>query len=69
MNAIGPGYIDTPLINKAQGEARQALIDLHPMGRLGTSEEVAKAALFLASEDASFISGSLLLVDGGYTSI
>ncbi|WP_433615214.1 SDR family NAD(P)-dependent oxidoreductase [Paenibacillus cellulositrophicus] len=69
INAVCPGYIDTPLI-KGRDEAITAhLTALHPMGRLGKPEEVAKAVLFLASEDASFITGASLLVDGGYTAV
>ena len=67
INAICPGYIDTPLLKEIQGEQRQALIDLHPQGRLGKPEEVANAVLFLASGYASFINGTSLLIDGGYT--
>ncbi len=67
VNAICPGYIDTPLLKHYQGNVRQALIDLHPQGRLGKPEEVASAVLFLASDEASFINGTSLLVDGGYT--
>ena len=67
VNAVCPGYIDTPLLKNYQGQMRQALIDLHPQGRLGKPEEVASAVLFLASEEASFINGTSLLVDGGYT--
>ncbi|MDP1420161.1 SDR family oxidoreductase [Peribacillus simplex] len=69
VNAVCPGYIDTPLIAQAQGEIRQGLIDLHPIGRLGRAEEVAKAVLFLASDDASFVTGTSLIVDGGYTAV
>ena len=67
VNAVCPGYIDTPLIAGRNEEMNQHLISLHPMGRLGKPEEVAKAVLFLASEDASFVTGTSLLVDGGYT--
>ncbi|TCM89145.1 NAD(P)-dependent dehydrogenase (short-subunit alcohol dehydrogenase family) [Paenibacillus sp. BK033] len=67
VNAVCPGYIDTPLIQGGSEEARQYLINLHPMGRLGKPEEIAKSVLFLASEDASFITGTTLTVDGGYT--
>ncbi|MEC0226487.1 SDR family NAD(P)-dependent oxidoreductase [Paenibacillus alba] len=69
INAVCPGYIDTPLIEGRSEEVTQHLIGLHPMGRLGRPEEVAKAVLFLASEDASFITGTSLLVDGGYTAV
>ncbi|MBD3921625.1 SDR family oxidoreductase [Paenibacillus sp. PR3] len=67
VNAICPGYIDTPLIAGRNEAITQHLVGLHPMGRLGRPEEVAKAVLFLASDDASFITGANLLVDGGYT--
>ncbi len=67
INAIGPGYIDTPLLEALPDDARAALIELHPIGRLGSAEEVAQMALFLLSERASFITGSYHLVDGGYT--
>lgn len=67
VNAVCPGYIDTPLIAGRNEALNEHLIGLHPMGRLGKPEEVAKAVLFLASEDASFVTGTSLLVDGGYT--
>ncbi|NOV01659.1 SDR family NAD(P)-dependent oxidoreductase [Paenibacillus planticolens] len=67
VNAICPGYIDTPLIKGRDEAITEHLVSLHPMGRLGKPEEVAKAVLFLASEEASFITGTSLLVDGGYT--
>lgn len=67
VNAVCPGYIDTPLIAGRTEAITQHLVSLHPMGRLGRPEEVAKAVLFLASDDASFITGTTLLVDGGYT--
>lgn len=68
INAVCPGYIDTPLLNHLTSTAKEKLIKLHPLGRLGTPEEVAKVVLFLASDDASFVNGTSLLVDGGYTS-
>lgn len=67
INAVCPGYIDTPLIAELSEEAKKYLTGLHPIGRLGKPEEVAKAVLFLASDDASFITGTSLMVDGGYT--
>lgn len=67
VNAVCPGYIDTPLLKDVPAEGRHALEKLHPMGRLGRAEEVARAVLFLASDDASFVNGASLLVDGGYT--
>lgn len=67
VNAVCPGYIDTPLLTHIPEESKQALIALHPMGRLGRAEEVADCVLFLASDAASFVNGSSLLVDGGYT--
>lgn len=69
VNAIGPGYIDTPLLDQLDEDMKNHLISLHPLGRLGTSEEVANATLFLASDEASFVTGANLMVDGGYTAI
>ena len=69
VNAVAPGYIETamtaPLREVEAGQ--QFLESLHPLGRLGQPEEVASAVAFLASDDASFISGIVLPVDGGYT--
>ncbi|MDX3323280.1 SDR family NAD(P)-dependent oxidoreductase [Streptomyces sp. ME02-6979-3A] len=67
INAVGPGFIDTPLLRDTDGPARDHLISLHPAGRLGTSEEVAELVAFLLSDRASFIHGSYHLVDGGYS--
>jgi NAD(P)-dependent dehydrogenase (short-subunit alcohol dehydrogenase family) len=67
INSIGPGFIDTPLLSRHLDEAALTVIrGLHPVGRLGTSEEVAALTAFLLSEEASFITGSYHLVDGGY---
>ncbi|WCR29463.1 SDR family oxidoreductase [Paenibacillus thiaminolyticus] len=69
VNAVCPGYIDTPMMRGLGEEVTNYLVGLHPMGRPGRPEEVAKAVLFLASDDASFITGTTLLVDGGYTAV
>jgi NAD(P)-dependent dehydrogenase (short-subunit alcohol dehydrogenase family) len=67
VNAICPGVIDTPMAGLvAMDEAgRAALAQIEPMGRVGQPEEVAALALFLASDDASFITGAIIPVDGG----
>jgi len=69
VNAIAPGYIRTSLINTLSEDVVNQLENLHPIGRLGEPEEVAKTVLFLASDDASFISGVTLPIDGGYTAV
>jgi NAD(P)-dependent dehydrogenase (short-subunit alcohol dehydrogenase family) len=66
INSIGPGYIVTPLLSSLDEATMKVLVGLHPMGRLGTSEEVAELALWLNSEKASFVTGSYYNVDGGY---
>lgn len=67
INAVGPGYILTPLITENLDEAAlKGLVGLHPMGRLGTSEEVAELSLWLNSDKASFVTGAYYPVDGGY---
>ncbi|MFJ4286899.1 SDR family NAD(P)-dependent oxidoreductase [Paenarthrobacter nicotinovorans] len=69
INAVGPAYIDTPLLNRFDDDTRRELISRHPLGRLGTAQEVANLVLFLLSAEASFITGSYHLVDGGYTTL
>lgn len=68
INAICPGFIDTPLLQKMSSEARQYVIDMHPMKRLGRSEEIAELFIFLASNQSSFITGTAIEIDGGYLS-
>jgi NAD(P)-dependent dehydrogenase (short-subunit alcohol dehydrogenase family) len=69
VNAVAPGYILTPMTEGVRElpEGEAFLESLHALGRLGLPEEVAAAASFLASDDASFITGVILPVDGGYT--
>jgi 3alpha(or 20beta)-hydroxysteroid dehydrogenase len=67
VNAILPGLIDTPLLDNRTALI-EALTKLTPMQRAGTSEEVAKLVLFLASDDSSFITGSEVVIDGGFVS-
>jgi NAD(P)-dependent dehydrogenase (short-subunit alcohol dehydrogenase family) len=64
-NVVSPGPIDTPLLAQLPADTRARISSTIPMGRIGESDEVAKAALFLASDDSSFITGIELFVDGG----
>lgn len=72
-NCVCPGTVDSPWVGRLMQEAadpeerRAMLIARQPVGRLGTPEEIAKAILYLASDDASFITGSALVIDGGLT--
>lgn len=69
INCVGPGYIRTPLLDQLPDEVLEMLKAKHPLGRLGRAEEVSHLVRFLLSEDASFITGSYHLVDGGYTTV
>lgn len=64
VNSLCPGFIDTPIIPE---ESKQVLAQLTPMKRLGIADEMAKAVLFMASDDSSFMTGNSLTIDGGYT--
>ena len=69
VNTVCPGFIDAAMEGLTERSQEQAarLVALHPLGRLGTAQDVAKAIAFLGSDDASFITGTALVVDGGYT--
>ena len=66
INAVGPGFIETPLLNALDAEMKKQLVALHPIGRLGKSEEVAELILWLGSDKSSFVTGSYYPIDGGY---
>ena len=76
-NAVCPGTIQSPSLNdriatqaksvgKSEDEVRQDFVDRQPMGRLGTAEEVAAAAVYLASDESAFTTGTITLIDGGF---
>lgn len=72
VNAVCPGYIETPMLTESDGDrvldddTRDRLESLQPMGRLGQPEEIAAAVTYLCSDDASFVTGESINVDGGY---
>jgi len=65
VNTVAPGFIDTDMTRELSDEQRNALLGNIPLGRLGGADEIAKAVLFLASDDASYITGETLHVNGG----
>lgn len=70
VNSVGPGYIRTPLLTKSLDEAAMnALVGLHPIGRLGEADEIAELILWLGSAKSSFVTGSYYAADGGYLAL
>ncbi len=73
VNVICPGWVQTPLVEDWFGQqsdpdaSRKYIYGIHPLGRIGTTEECGKAALFLACDDSSFVTGATLALDGGVT--
>lgn len=67
VNSLHPGLVETPMIARQDSETTAAVVSATPMGRAANPKEIAYAALFLASDEASFITGAELPVDGGYT--
>jgi len=67
VNSVHPGFIDTPILEPTKGtEFEQTMISLTPMGRLGRPDEIAAGVAYLAGDDASFVTGLELYIDGGY---
>ncbi|MBS1533169.1 MAG: SDR family oxidoreductase, partial [Bacteroidetes bacterium] len=67
INSISPGFTLTPMIEKGGGEVLRKIAAKHPVGRLATVDEIANAVMWLCSDHASFVIGSNLMVDGGYS--
>ena len=69
VNAICPGYVDTPMFARFRSDpaVEQQIVARHPIGRIGTAEEIAQAVIWLCSDAASFVTGHALVADGGYT--
>jgi 3-oxoacyl-[acyl-carrier protein] reductase len=65
VNAVCPGFVDTKMTNFVAGELRQRYIDMTPARRFGTPEEIAAVIAFLASDEASYVNGAVIAVDGG----
>jgi NAD(P)-dependent dehydrogenase (short-subunit alcohol dehydrogenase family) len=66
INAVGPGFIETPLLDALDANMKKQLVALHPIGRLGKSEEVAELIYWLGSDKSTFATGSYYPIDGGY---
>jgi NAD(P)-dependent dehydrogenase (short-subunit alcohol dehydrogenase family) len=73
VNSVHPGYIETPLLDDAFGdlpnanEVRSEIVSLHPVGHIGEPSDIAYGVLYLASDEAKFVTGAELVIDGGYT--
>ena len=68
VNAVVPGYVDTPILSQVPNDMKQAMASQMPIGRLGKDNEIANLIIYLLSEKASFITGAVVPIDGGYTS-
>lgn len=66
INAVCPGYIQTPLVERLDKQLQEQMIQMHPIGRAGKPEEIAEAVVWLCSDKASFVIGHSLALDGGY---
>jgi len=75
VNAVSPGSTDTPGLSELLGSSEtgqqrfKTISNVVPLGRLGTPDEIAKAVVFLASDDASYVTGAELFVDGGFAQV
>jgi NAD(P)-dependent dehydrogenase (short-subunit alcohol dehydrogenase family) len=69
INAVGPAFINTPLLSALDNQMKEALVQMHPIGRLGEATEVAELVAWLSSDKASFVTGSYYAIDGGYLSV
>lgn len=67
VNAVAPGYVDTPILSQVLNDMKQAMASQMPIGRLGKDNENANLIIYLLSEKASFITGAVVPIDGGYT--
>jgi len=65
VNAIAPGYIDTDMVRAVPADVLQKIVARIPVGRLGHAEEIARGVVFLTAEDAGFVTGSTLSINGG----
>lgn len=67
VNAVAPGYVDTPILRQVPNDMKQAMASQMPIGRLGKDNEIANLIIYLLSKKASFITGAVVPIDGGYT--
>ena len=67
VNAVAPGYIATDMTDQITDQAKESLITKIPLGRIGSPSDIAASALFLASDEAKYVTGTTLVVDGGLT--
>lgn len=69
INAVAPGYVDTPMIAGRKPSANDKIVAMHPIGRIAQPEELAKVVAFFLSPDASFVTASIHLADGGFSAV